>query len=180
MSDRFTNEITQLTRLKAVLDRDSVLPLRFDIQRLTLDHRRFKLTIRGISSLIRNPSFSSSPATANSFTLIVNVPSGYPWHQIPDIRFQEPFPFHPHIWPDGRVCWGTSNTPQPDLTLSDWLYNVIEYLQYNREALLRMNPNSPANQAALEWWKGNKQSISRYVPPIDMARLRLLIDRLRG
>jgi hypothetical protein len=80
MSDRFTNEITQLTRLKVVLDRDSVLPLRFDIQRLTLDHRRFKLTIRGISSLIRNPSLS--PATANSFTLIVNVPSGYPWHQI--------------------------------------------------------------------------------------------------
>lgn len=180
MSDRFTNEITQLTRLKVVLDSDSVLPLRFDIQRLSLDHRRFKLIIRGIQSLIRNPSFSSSSATANSFTLMVTVPLGYPWTQIPDIKFQDPVPFHPHIWQDGRVCWGTSNTPQPDLTLSDWLYNVIEYLQYNQGALLRMNPYSPANRDALEWWQGNKQSISRYVPPIDMARLRLWIDRLRG
>lgn len=179
MSERFSNEIAQLARLKVVLDSDTVIPLRFDIQRLSLDHRRFRITIRGIQSLIRNPSSSPSSATANSFVIVVDVPSGYPWSQIPKIRFESPIPFHPHIWADGSICWGTQNNPQPDLTLSDWLYQIIEYLQYSNE-LLQINPNSPANTDARNWWQANRNSVSRYVPRIDMARLRSWIDRLRG
>ncbi len=178
MSDRFSNEIAQLARLKAVLDRDMVLPLRFDIQRLTLDHRSFRVTIRGIQSLVRNPSLSPSPI-ANSFAVVVNVPPGYPWTQIPNIKFEDPIPFHPHVYLNGGICWGTRNEPQPDWTLSDWLYQIIEYLQYSNE-LLKINPNSPANTDARNWWQAHRNSVSQYVPPIDMARLRSLIDRSRG
>ncbi len=182
MSDeRFENEIKQLNRLKTLLEQDSILPLRFDLERLSLDFRRFKLTIRGIKSLISNPN-SGSSNTASTFIITVQVPSGYPWNAIPDIRFQQPIPFHPHVWPDGRICWGTANAPQPDLALADWIRGVVEYLQYNQDqgSLLRINPDSPANREATDWWQRNVASLSRYVPPIDIARLRRWIERSRG
>lgn len=167
MSDeRFENEIKQLNRLKTLLEQDSILPLRFDLERLSLDFRRFKLTIRGIKSLISNPS-SGSSNTASTFIITVKVPSGYPWYAIPDIRFQQPISFHPHVFPDGRICWGTDNNkPQPDLFLADWIRGVVEYLQYNQDqgSLLKMNPSSPANGTAMDWWQTNARNISDYVP----------------
>ena len=182
MSDeRFKNEITQLTRLKNILQSDVVLPLRFDIQPLGLGYRRFKLTITGITSLVMNPG-SSALRTANTFTVNVEVPLGYPWTAKPEIRFEPPLPFHPHIWPAGSICWGSGNNPNPDLTLADWIRGVVEYLQYNQDqaSLLRMNPSSPANREAMQWWQSQRGSVSRYVPPIDMARLRVWINQTRG
>lgn len=181
MEDRFMNEINHLLRFKKVLDHDEVLPVRLEIKRLSLDFRHFRLTIRGLQSLVKNPSVHSSP-TADVFVLEVRVPPSYPWDAIPDFRFQNPVPFHPHIWPNGRICWGTSTVPQPDLALADWVRAVIEYLQYNQDpgSALRINPDSPANPEALRWWQQNRNSLRRYVPPIDMGRLRRWVDQTRG
>lgn len=182
MSDeRFKNEISQLIKLKTILEKDSILPLRFDVERLSLDYRRFKLTIRGIKSLVSNPD-SSSLSTGSSFIIIVQVPSGYPLTAIPDIRFQQPIPFQPHVFTDGRICWGSGSVPQFDLTLADWIRGVVEYLQYNQDqgSLFKIGPTSPANKEAMDWWQRNQRNISRYVPPIDIGRLRLWINRSRG
>lgn len=182
MSDeRFKNEINHLFKLRSVLENDLFLPIRFDIERSSLDFRRFKLTVRGIKSLISNPD-SGSSNTATAFAITVEVPLGYPWTAIPDIRFQKNIPFHPHVWSDGRICWGSGSAPQPDLALADWIRGVLEYLQYNQDqgSFLQINPNSPANKEAMDWWQRNKDNISRYVPKINMARLRSWIDRTRG
>ena len=179
MSDRFNNEIAHLARLKILLDSDTVLPLRLGIQRLSLDHRRFKLEIKGMSSIILDPSLSSS-AISRSFNLLVNVSLAYPWSEIPNIRFQDPIPFHPHIWEDGRICWGTSNDPQPDMMLADWVRSVVDYLQYHRDSLLQVNMNSPANHDALAWWENHRNEISAFIPAINRARLINLIERSRG
>jgi ubiquitin-protein ligase len=181
IGERYKNEIIQLLRLKKVLDGETKLPLRFDLERLSVDSRKFKLTIRGITSLINIPR-SGSTYTASTFILTVEIPSGYPQTAIPDIRFQQPIPFHPHIHSDGRICWGTGNEPQIDLNLLDWFRVVIEYLQYyqDQSSRFKMNSSSPANTTARDWWRNNSSTISRYVPPIDISRLCHWIDQSRG
>jgi len=168
-------------RLKQLLDHDTILPLRLRVDPLNLDWRRFRLTITGITSLTNNPDSSRSP-TSPAVALPVEVPLGYPESRIPDIRFESPIPFHPHIWPDGRICWGTQDRPQFDLTLADWVRGVIEYLQYSQGegSLFHIDSTSPANAQALAWWQRNRSRINRYVTPIDMARLRFWINQSRG
>lgn len=181
MDERFKNELSHLSRLKAVLDNDSILTLRLGIERQSLDFRRFRLTIEGTRSLVNNPTVDSSPV-ASTFAVTVEIPSGYPWTKIPDIRFEQPIPFHPHVYPTGAICWGTGNDPQPDLTLADWVYLLVEYLQYNQDegSHLRMNISDSANGAAGAWLDHNRRNISRYVPTINMPRLRAWVDRSRG
>jgi ubiquitin-protein ligase len=181
MDDRFSTEITSLQRLKVLLDKDTTLPIRFELERMSLDFRRFRLAFRGIQSIVKNPSLGSD-ATASVFTVEVQVSSGYPWSQIPQIKFLPPVPFHPHVWSDGRICWGTNNEAMPDLSLADWTRGVIEYLLYNQDggSLLRINPDSPANREALAWYQRNRGRITTYVPSQDLGRLRTWIDRCRG
>lgn len=181
MDERFNTEIRHLLKIKSILDADSILPLRFEVERKSLDFSRFELTIKGIQSLIGNPSLGSS-AIGDTFLVAAEIASGYPWSAVPGLRFRSPIPFHPHIWPDGRLCWGSGGTPQPDLALADWIRGIIEYLQYNQEegSMWKIDANSPANPGAMEWWKRNRGNLSRYIRPIDMARLRAWIDRSRG
>lgn len=176
-NERFRNEFNQLIKLKSLLENDAILPLRFDIERLTLEGKKFKLVISGITCLVNNPE-----QTARTFTLTVEVPSGYPNTAIPNIKFQDCIPFHPHIFPGGSICWGTGSVPQPDLILADWIRGVVEYLQYNQDrgSMLKINHDSPANRDARDWWQRNKRNISHYIPPIDMNRLRFWINQSRG
>jgi ubiquitin-protein ligase len=175
--ERFKNELKQILRLKTLLDGDTVLPLRFEITPESLNLRRFRLTLSGVTSLA-----GSSHRTANKFILLVEVPAGYPRTAIPNIRFVDPIPFHPHVYESGKICWGTVSSPQVDLFLVDWLRGVIEYLQYDQDqgSLLRIDPTSPANSTAMEWWLANSRRISSFVRPIDLSRLRFWINRSRG
>jgi len=177
---RFKREMDHLLRLKTILDSDTILPLRFDVEPLSLDLRRSKITIKGIRSLTGNPD-QTAACTGDRFTITMEVPQGYPWNAIPNIRFGSPVPFHPHVWTNGGICWGTANAPQPDRWLADWFRGVVEYLQYNQDpvSMLRINPDSPANSSAMVWWQSKGSSISRYVTSIDMSRLRFWIDQLR-
>jgi ubiquitin-protein ligase len=173
---RFKNELESLLLFKRVLDGDNVLPVRLEIERMSLDYRRFKVVINGIKSLTANED-GTRAGTGTAFNILVEVPPGYPFTAIPNIRFQDPIPFHPHVFDHGGICWGTANYPQPDLSLADWIRQVLEYLTYNKDSLIKMNPNSPANRAALDWWQLNKLMISSYVTSIDMSRVRLLVNR---
>lgn len=174
--DRIRNEVVRLLKLKSLLNSDKVLPLRFDAERMSLDLRHWRLLIWGIRSPI------SASITAERFNVSLQIPEGYPWQAIPYFEFEGTIPFHPHIYPGGKICWGSGNTANPDLTLVDWFRGLIEYLQHNQDhgSLYRMDPGSAANREALGWWQGHRSRISEYVPPIDMARLRFWIDQCHG
>jgi ubiquitin-protein ligase len=173
---RFKNELENLLLFKRVLDGDNVLPVRLEIERMSLDYRRFKVVINGIKSLTANKD-GTRAGTGTAFKILVEVPPEYPFTAIPNIQFQDTIPFHPHVYTDGRICWGTVNSPQPDLSLADWIRQVLEYLTYNKDSIIKMNPNSPANRTALDWWQSNKLMISSSVTSIDMSRVRLLVNR---
>lgn len=174
--ERIRVEVAQLLKLKRLLDADRVLPLRFDAERRSLNSRDWALVIRGIESP------TSATSRVAQFNVSLHVAQGYPWTAMPKIAFDGPVPFHPHIFPDGRICWGSGSKAQPDLTLVDWFRGLIEYLQHNQDSgsLYQVNPNSPANQEALTWWQRNRRQISKVVPPIDMDRLRFWISQCRG
>jgi ubiquitin-protein ligase len=175
--ERFQNELKQLWRLKKLLDRDTVLPLRIEITPKSLNKRRFELTIRGVTSLT-----GTSQTKANKFNLMIEVPMRYPEEEIPNIRFLDPKPFHPHVWEGGAICWGSGSSPQYDLFLVDWVRSIVEYLQYNQHqgSLLRINTISAANKTAMQWWVENARRIPSFVPPIDLNRLRYWINQSRG
>lgn len=173
---RYINEIRQLNTLKNLLERDKTLPIRIDLEFENLARTIFKITINGITSLIANPLNNNS--TANKFLIRVKVATD-PFREIPIITFLDPIPFHPHIYTNGSICWGTLNTPQPDKVLLDWLYNIIEYLLYT-DTLLIINVNSPANREAVELWQNNRNKILENVSKINMERLRYLIQIARG
>jgi len=182
MSDeRFQNEMKHLYALRDLLEQDTRLPLRLRIERGSLDFREFSLKLSGISAFVADPC-STGQSTAPAFSLNFRVPEGYPFSTIPNISFGEPVPLHPHIWTDGRICWGTAWNPRPDLQLSHWLVHVVEYLQYSQgdQSTLDINRNSLANRDALHCWDAHRKDLGRYVPPIDLARLRLHVARTCG
>jgi len=176
---RFDNEIKHLIRLKQIIDNDNILPLRFNIQRKSLNFRLFEISINGITSLVESPEISANFHSSN-FNTTWNIPVGYPWTAIPNIIFNKPIPFHPHVFRSGGICWGSLSTAQPDYTLADWLRCVIEYLVQNKNTLIRINTSSPANHEATLWWSRNISNLNRYVSTIDLARFRYWIDRTRG
>lgn len=178
-AQRLINERQQLMRFKTMLDKDSVLPVRFQILKPSLDFTTFQITITGIRSLISKPT-SGSSCTSSTFNLTWRLPVGYPWGAYPAINFEPPVPFHPHIFESGSICWGSANKAEPDLTLADWLGRIIEYLIYNQNSLVRMNPASPANRSANDWWSVYKSQLPNYVTNVDMNRIRFWIENTRG
>ncbi|MGH2531798.1 MAG: ubiquitin-conjugating enzyme E2 variant [Thermomicrobiales bacterium] len=175
---RFQREIAQIPRLQKLLEADQVLPLRLAFERQSLDLRRSRVTMRGLRSIVAEPGVLRG-GDADVFTITLAVPPEYPWSRIPDIRFIGNIPFHPHVWTHGGICWGTAHTPQPDLMLVDWLVRIVEYLQFNQSSLIGINQTSPANGAAMRWWQRHARDIARYVPPIDLARLRFWADQAK-
>lgn len=177
---RVPNERQHLLRLKTMLDKDSVLPVRFQVINPNLDFTSFRITITGLRSLIALPTPGYN-CTATTFSMTWNLPPGYPWNAFPTIQFTSPIPFHPHVWiKTGSICWGSANRAEPDLVLADWLGRIIEYLSYNQNSLVRMNPSSPANLDAKNWWMNNKGQLPSYVTAVDMNRLRFWIENTRG
>lgn len=178
-NSRVTREIAQIPRLQSLLASDTVLPLRISFERKSLDSRHSLIKIDGITSIVANPN-NKRRHTSDSFGIDLRVPTAYPWEAIPQIQFVGKPPFHPHVFRDGRICWGSADTPQPDLMLVDWLARVVEYLQFNQSSLIGMNPASPANNEALTWWMSNKAGVARYVPPIDLGRLRFWVNQAKA
>lgn len=176
---RLENELKHLTRLKNILDKDTILPIRFEIQKKSLDFRTFSITITGIKSLIKNPKLTSN-YSAQRFNTTWNIPIGYPWTRYPNIIFVSPIPYHPHIYTSGAICWGSLSGPQPDYALADWFRFIIEFLVINENSLMKINTNSPANHDATKWWKSNNYLLYKYITRLDMPRLRFWIDRTRG
>lgn len=177
MSDvRFKNEIAQLGRLRELLAKDRQLTLRLDLTPTSLTWREFKIGISGLSALAIDGGGWSH---AKKFQVRVQVPADYPHGAPPFFKFEQPVPFHPHIWSGGNICWGTQQRPQPNLMLVDWVRALIDYLQFGQDANVQINRHSPANSAALAWYESHQTRLSEYVPRIDMERLRAWIERAR-
>ena len=81
-------------------------------------------------------------------------------------------PFHPNWYNHGSVCNGTGWEGK-EMWLSDYICFVGELLQFKAS---RINPNSPANHAANDWWKANRNNRrlfptdSRPMPNIDESK----------
>lgn len=173
---RVNNEIVMLMRLAEIIRLDPELPVALDVTHdPDRNMLRLQLDIVGLALL------GNDPKPVPRFTVSVRLPSDYPL-SAPEFKFDHPVPFHPHVWRDGRICWGTAlNRPRPDLMLVDWVRGVFDYLQFSQDpaSLLLIDPSSPANVQALHWYNSNRASLLKYVPPIDMARFRALVEQAR-
>jgi ubiquitin-protein ligase len=168
---QYITELKNLTILKRLLDRDPILPLRFDIQRIgdSYDLRRFQMTIRGVEGFIAEPG-TASHYKSNLFIVTVDTES-YP-EKIPKIGFDQPILFHPHVYPiNGGFCWGPSKESDPSQTLLYWFSSIVKYIQYDPGRI----GDDPANGKADEWWKKNRSRIHEYIRPIDLVRLQHII-----
>lgn len=186
MGDRFYNELKQLHNLAGMLEANSGLRVSLSVKRLTLDFRSFGVNLSGLRSLVKKPPSVSQlqDAVSDSFNVLFSVPRDYPFSK-PDIKFDRPIPFHPHIWRDGRICWGTLGDPRASQQdwitrmLVGWVGAIVEYLQYE-EGTIRINSGSPANSEAMDWWRSHSKDIRKYVPAIDMAKFRKLIEEAKA
>jgi ubiquitin-protein ligase len=176
-SDRIRNEANQLLRLKRILDSDTKLSVRMDIERSGLTFSSFLLRIRGVEGLIAAPGTGSGWKTS-TFKVDVTLPSGYPDHKGPGLTIHPPVPFHPHVWPGGSFCLGDLDGPHPDMTLVDWFYAMVEFFNWS-EGLIEAR-DIGANRDAKLWWDAHKgQAARRYLAPVDFARLRFFVDTLK-
>jgi ubiquitin-conjugating enzyme E2 A len=75
------------------------------------------------------------------FRLTVSFPDDYPIHA-PDVRFLPPYPFHPNIYANGKICI--------DILQYNWsqAYGISSVLTSVQALLVDPNPNSPANNEA--------------------------------
>ncbi|MHB8807211.1 MAG: hypothetical protein ACYC59_06485 [Anaerolineaceae bacterium] len=178
-NSRFRNELEQLFRLKNLLDEDRVLPIRFDVNRKSLDFHWFEIVIHGLDSPIIN---NIKPKVIKDFFIDFTIPPGYPWDSLPHLIFIKNIPFHPNIYTSGNICWGDLGySSQPDLHLVDWFGLSIDLLQFTqeKEGFIVLNSGSPANVSASTWWNGNKFRINQLITKIDIVRLRFWIDKSR-
>jgi ubiquitin-protein ligase len=176
-SERIRNEVSQLLRLKKILDADKKLPVRIDIERRGLTFSSFLLRLRGVEGLIAVPRAGTGWKTS-AFNLDVTLPPGYPNSADPQFTFHPPIPFHPHIWPHGSFCWGDVMDSKVDMSLVDWVVKTIEFINWTESIVARDDPG--ANREAKQWWEAHKgQATRHYLIPVDLARLRFFVNNVK-
>ena len=90
----------------------------------------------------------SQKASKSSFLLIIKLPSDYPLSR--PIISVSPTVYNPHVFESGNICLGYQWMPSIFLDLE--VLRVIKLLLFYPEFI---NPNSPANSNALNWYKKN-------------------------
>jgi ubiquitin-conjugating enzyme E2 A len=90
------------------------------------------------------------------FRLTVCFPDDYPIHA-PDVRFLPPYPFHPNIYANGKICI--------DILQHNWsaAYELASVLTSVQALLIDPNPQSPANNEAAVLFSDNRAEYNRRV-----------------
>lgn len=88
--------------------------------------------------------------------LKVEFPENYP-NSPPDMRFEQPIPFHPNVYQNGKICI--------DILQHNWssAYNIGSVLRSIQALLVDPNPNSPANNSAAVLFTENRAEYTRVV-----------------
>jgi len=165
---RYELAIRRLESFQRLLAHDIKTPVRISMNYLTLDKRQFILTITGITSPV---ILDNGYTYGNTFRVRVEVPDGFP-EAIPNIKFEQAIPFHPHVFRSGNICWGTYNVgsaSNPSLIV--WVVNLLYYLEYNQHPAYQMNMNSPANVTARDFYMQHRTTIVRGITQANMKRV---------
>jgi ubiquitin-protein ligase len=90
------------------------------------------------------------------FRLTVSFPDDYPIHA-PDVRFVPPYPFHPNVYANGKICI--------DILQHNWsaAYELASVLTSVQALLIDPNPQSPANNEAAMLFTDNRAEYNRRV-----------------
>lgn len=135
-------------------------------QRRQEDLRRLRVLEGQSKGRVRIDQVSGDPMTRVTLTLAVPTAASaeFPAKRIPEVRVMidlpTDYPFTPpectvldpvlnvNIFQGGRVCLGSQWMPSHQLSLT--LARLWRILSLDPEVI---NPNSPANSAALDWWQ---------------------------
>lgn len=99
----------------------------------------------------------------NTCKVKITLPANYPYDAPDTIMVSDPLVYHPHWFISGRYCpgsWGVSES------LLRYTEKMIETLQNNPDLI---NPDSPANTDAMNWYLRNKNNKSLF--PSDTTKL---------
>jgi hypothetical protein len=97
------------------------------------------------------PTYVDERRMTSHVRLRIDLGEGYPAGP-PTVRvLDSPPPFHPNVFPDGRVCIG--NRWDPTEGLGFFSIRIARMLLYDRPFT---NPGHPANAAAAKWFVRNR------------------------
>lgn len=100
--------------------------------------------LRVFARTIVSPNYPNE--SGSGFSLRVTLPARYPYEK-PQFGMTSPI-FHPHVFESGTLCIG--DVWYPSETVDKIVKRVIEGLLYDAS---RINPLSPANRTALNWYQ---------------------------
>jgi len=120
------------------------------------DYRLYDIKLIGIETLVGTTEEDMRMSNYHEFS--VKVPLN-PKLENPNIKFKEPI-FHPNWYSDGRICFGTQWV-QGD-KLSELVIDVIKMMLFEI-----VNPRSPANSSANEWYLQNERNIRDVLPKVQ-------------
>jgi ubiquitin-protein ligase len=86
-----------------------------------------------------------------SVDLSIQIPSGYPFRS-PPVALLSPTVFHPNVYASGQVCLGSRWLVSEFLDLL--VKRVVRIITFQEDVL---NEKSPANGAAVNWYREQKQ-----------------------
>ena len=122
--------------------------------RVSNNYQHYVVTIDGIEALVG----ATKGIKRKYHVFTIDLPPEYPLRQ-PDVRFKETI-FHPNWYSDGRICFGTQWV-QGD-KLSELVIDIIKMMTFEI-----VNPRSPANSVANEWYLQNKRNIRHILPKVQ-------------
>lgn len=99
-------------------------------------------------------------ASQQGHTVVIKLLAEYP-DKPPLAKFvSRPVLFHPHVFKNGNVCIGQYS---PEEGLAAFCLRLAKYIQFRPELI---DPRSPANREALNWFKLNRHAV-----PVDHSSL---------
>ncbi|MEM3402572.1 MAG: hypothetical protein QXH08_05065 [Candidatus Hadarchaeales archaeon] len=110
-----------------------------------------------LTILLRMPVmaiFHGKPQAIRDCRMTVHVPANFPFETPTDEVNIDTFPpaFHPHVWPNGRICMGSPtefNESNPRrVPLRERIVYAIEMLRWNEGVSDTFSDHPPANSAA--------------------------------
>lgn len=172
-------ELRQLLTFRDLISADKRVPFTIEIEKEALDYSRLLVRFVGLKTLVVDgPGHRTH---TGPITALVTIPPGHAALNRVSISFRDPVPFHPHVFTSGSICWGSvAQSDAGSWTLVLWTLALLEYLMMNQKSFIGINPSSPANRNALNWWSSNKNRLASEITQVDLNYVRQLSQKARG
>lgn len=104
--------------------------------------------------------------TLSAVDLKIQIPAGYPFRS-PPTAILHPVVYHPNVYANGQVCLGTKWVVSEFLDLL--VKRVVRIITFQEDVL---NEASPANGAAVSWYRQRKSRFPKAFPTDSAATTR--------